>query len=110
MKASTELQKSAEMIRNAPSIEPARVGFAVLSEALAAAVNRFGNGVKQKISRIRCPMVFSSRGAEWLQNHDQIENPYFGKAMPRCGELVEILQKGPIETTIQDARRRDSSS
>ena len=34
-----------------------------------------------------CPMAFDFQGAYWLQNHDTIDNPYFGASMLRCGEI-----------------------
>jgi len=34
-------------------------------------------------------MAFGGRGAEWIQRGEEAKNPYFGKAMPKCGELRE---------------------
>lgn len=28
-------------------------------------------------------------GADWVQTTDEISNPYWGKSMPHCGELVK---------------------
>jgi Cu(I)/Ag(I) efflux system membrane fusion protein len=36
-------------------------------------------------------MAFNNRGADWLQNQTGVENPYFGSAMFRCGDQVEII-------------------
>ena len=38
-----------------------------------------------------CPMAFDFRGADWLQSHDVIDNPYFGAEMLRCGTVRESL-------------------
>ena len=46
----------------------------------------------EPIRRFHCPMAFDNRGADWLQNTPETANPYFGKAMPRCGEQVEVIQ------------------
>jgi YHS domain-containing protein len=38
-------------------------------------------------------MAFDNRGASWLQRGDAINNPYFGQAMLRCGEIKETIEK-----------------
>jgi len=43
-----------------------------------------GNGAHFKVY---CPMALSGKGAVWLQPQEAIQNPYFGKAMPRCGKI-----------------------
>jgi Cu(I)/Ag(I) efflux system membrane fusion protein len=32
-------------------------------------------------------MAFDNQGADWLQWGEQINNPYFGASMLRCGEI-----------------------
>jgi Cu(I)/Ag(I) efflux system membrane fusion protein len=34
-----------------------------------------------------CPMAFDNKGAEWLQQGNDIFNPYFGEAMLKCGSI-----------------------
>jgi len=36
-------------------------------------------------------MAFDNRGAPWLQNFKQIDNPYFGASMLRCGEIKKTM-------------------
>ena len=36
-------------------------------------------------------MAFDHTGASWLQDHDTIDNPYFGARMLRCGEIRRRL-------------------
>jgi len=91
MKALPELRKSAEIVRNSGDIEAARKGFALLSEALAGAVETFAGVLRRNVFLLRCPMAFDDRGANWLQDHKDVENPYFGDAMYRCGEVVKPL-------------------
>lgn len=102
MNALAELQKSTSMIDKAQSIEDARMGFAVLSEALADVVTRFGDGLTQNVIRFHCPMAFNDRGAKWLQNQEEVENPYFGQAMLRCGEKVEVLSSQQGKRSVKD--------
>ena len=34
-----------------------------------------------------CPMAFDNRGAPWLARVRQINNPYYGASMLRCGSV-----------------------
>ena len=36
---------------------------------------------------MHCPMAFDFEGGDWLQEGDEVRNPYFGEAMLRCGEV-----------------------
>ena len=38
-----------------------------------------------------CPMAFGDQGARWLSFEREILNPYFGDAMLRCGETVDLV-------------------
>jgi hypothetical protein len=44
------------------------------------------------IYRQYCPMALNDKGAYWLSNSAEIRNPYFGKKMLECGEVVETIQ------------------
>ena len=90
MKTSEELKRILARGRQAGGIEPARKEFALLSEEMMAAAKQFGvPGVS--LYQFKCPMAFNSRGATWLQADDETRNPYFGAAMLRCGEVMEVL-------------------
>jgi Protein of unknown function (DUF3347). len=39
-----------------------------------------------------CPMALNDKGAYWLSNSAEVRNPYFGKKMLECGEVVETIQ------------------
>jgi len=75
----------------AGTLEAARSEFALLSEEVAAVLDRFGvpGGTLYKAW---CPMAFENRGAAWIQDTEEIHNPYFGEMMLRCGEIREVLQ------------------
>jgi len=38
-----------------------------------------------------CPMALNDAGANWISNHKEISNPYFGKKMLDCGEVKETI-------------------
>ena len=68
-----------------------RAAFAPLSESITRLGRRFGTGLATPVYRFHCPMAFGNRGASWLQTNPEVENPYFGRAMYRCGSQEEIL-------------------
>ena len=39
-----------------------------------------------------CPMANGGEGAHWLANEKQINNPYFGDKMLRCGKGKETIK------------------
>ncbi len=92
MTAGSELKRSAEMILKADAINSGRIGFKELSEAMIAVIRRFGENLPDKVVQIKCPMAFNNTGGIWLQNTQDVKNPYFGSAMLGCGEVVEVLR------------------
>ncbi|MCP4450592.1 MAG: DUF3347 domain-containing protein, partial [Planctomycetes bacterium] len=42
--------------------------------------------------QFHCPMAFDNQGASWLQNVNDIKNPYFGDMMLKCGELTDVIK------------------
>lgn len=84
-----ELRGHAGMIRVAEEIEGARAAFAPLSQAVYETVRRFGTSADTEAYLFYCPMAFDGQGASWLQSTREVENPYYGAAMFRCGEMRE---------------------
>ena len=75
-------------------LEPARVAFEPLAEAMLDIAKTFGHPLEQPLHEAHCPMAFNNRGALWLQAGETIANPYFGHAMLRCGELRRSFPPG----------------
>jgi Cu(I)/Ag(I) efflux system membrane fusion protein len=69
--------------------EPA---FAQLSNAMIAALKKEPAALEGTVIQMHCPMAADNRGADWLQPTEELRNPYFGAAMPICGEMVERLK------------------
>jgi len=69
------------------SLKAARERFHEVSIALLAVHEAIGHGGDATWFRMHCPMAFDNSGADWLQDHDKIDNPYFGSEMLRCGEI-----------------------
>ncbi len=91
MKHANELKSLLEAVAEADGIEPARAKFALLSEQLTVVLTRFGVA-EGTLYKAWCPMAFDNRGAAWIQNTKEINNPYFGEMMLRCGEIREELK------------------
>ena len=44
------------------------------------------------IAEFRCPLAFIVRGATWIQDSDDLLNPYFGAAMLKCGVKLGVIE------------------
>lgn len=89
-KERVDLAKSAETIALATSIEAARAAFVLLSDGLAIVARRMA-GPTRPVRVFHCPMAFNDRGADWLQETEDVENPYFGAVMYRCGYETDVI-------------------
>ncbi|MCA9821064.1 MAG: efflux RND transporter periplasmic adaptor subunit, partial [Dehalococcoidia bacterium] len=68
-------------------IDLARRKFEGMSEAVIALQRGFGHHGSESWNLAHCPMAFDNKGADWLQRGTEINNPYFGASMLRCGEV-----------------------
>ena len=64
-------------------LKAVREAFGPLSDAVVAAAKADGWTDVSGLKLAYCPMVKHT----WLQTADSLQNPYFGKAMPTCGEF-----------------------
>ncbi|HDZ22489.1 hypothetical protein LCGC14_0494770 [marine sediment metagenome] len=92
MDLASGLEKILSDAAEATEIDTQRLAFSLLSEQMSAIANRFGPGGEGPLFEMRCPMAFNSRGARWLQPEESVRNPYFGAAMPQCGNVVNVIQ------------------
>jgi len=86
----TALHGATVAAANATDISATRVAFHDLSASVIELVRHLGHGLGDRLVVAHCPMAFEE-GADWLQVGEQIENPYFGESMFRCGEIREVL-------------------
>lgn len=91
----SNLQAALTQMSQAEDLETFRQCFALVSEAMALIVENFGIYPQQPVYKIRCPMAFEGQGAIWLQKEKEVRNPYFGEAMPGCGEVIETYLTEP---------------
>jgi Cu(I)/Ag(I) efflux system membrane fusion protein len=74
---------AAKRMEAAADLKAARDAFGALSDAVIAAGKAEGWKDVPDIKVAYCPMVNKS----WLQKEGSIRNPYYGPAMPSCGEF-----------------------
>jgi Cu(I)/Ag(I) efflux system membrane fusion protein len=72
----------------AASLDSVRVHFTVFSSIMAEVVEAVGLEEGKSIFRFHCPMANLRQGADWMQDHGTLKNPYFGRSMPACGNPV----------------------
>ncbi len=85
------LQPALEEAGKASDIKALRTSFAKVSDALVKPVRAFGIGEGHPVYELHCPMAFENKGANWLQADKTVRNPYFGKSMLTCGEVVGLV-------------------
>lgn len=88
-----QLSEAVKMMKSADNLNVLRQHFSMLSENLVEVTESFGLE-KAKVYKDFCPMAFDNKGAYWLSETKDIRNPYFGKAMPSCGEVKKTYLKG----------------
>ncbi len=87
MELSNDIAKHAVAAAAGMDIEKVRASFELVSNSIINLHNMFGHADERTFYLAFCPMAFDNRGAHWLQTGSIINNPYFGAAMLRCGEI-----------------------
>ncbi len=91
MKNLDKLDSEITAIASITNITTQRISFAVFNDAFYASLKAFGlhHGT---VYYQYCPMANGDKGAFWLSDIEEIENPYFGEDMLKCGETRETLE------------------
>ena len=75
------VERSAKTLASARTLEAAREAFAEISRPLVR--------YREMVSGERPNVVFCSMAKKpWLQDSEEIANPYYGSKMLRCGDIV----------------------
>jgi membrane fusion protein, copper/silver efflux system len=82
------LHEALHAMRNAGQIDVMRQELVPLTRHVEHAIVGYGAGQVMPLYRAHCPMAFGNQGADWLQEDQEIANPYFGARMFRCGEIT----------------------
>ncbi len=72
------------------TIADQRKAYAQFSEKLYQSIKAFGINHTEAYYQ-HCPMALGNKGAFWLSDKKEIQNPYFGKAMLKCGRTKEKI-------------------
>jgi len=88
-----EIQKTTDAIRKSEKISTARAAFLPLSETLIHTGDNFGIKFDEPVVHVHCSMAFDGKGGHWLQQGKEVRNPYYGKVMSSCGDVMKELGK-----------------
>lgn len=94
MNNQSAMRRDIDRIVSAGHIDSAREAFHGISNSIIALVKSLGVAGPEPVILIHCPMAFDNAGAEWLQESDQVRNPYFGAMMLRCRDRIDTLYAG----------------
>jgi len=87
-----ELLEAVNGLTTGAGLDNIRAAFYPLSKALSLTVATFGAPAAGPVYEQFCPMAFGNTGATWLAASEEINNPYFGAMMLRCGEVRRQLK------------------
>ncbi len=94
MQSLNPMKAAVAKIQNSKEIGLQREAFLVLGKNLSDAIKTLGIATENKQSLYLdfCPMADNNNGGFWLSYDKEIKNPFFGKAMPSCGEVKEEIK------------------
>jgi Cu(I)/Ag(I) efflux system membrane fusion protein len=84
------LMQHAKLCKEAPTIAGKRENFIYLSQPMIKLVEAFGPG-NEKLYVNYCPMADDNKGAYWLSESKEIQNPFMAEAMRTCGEVKQEI-------------------
>ena len=87
---SQKLLSDAKAIAASSDVKVQRKHFDTLSQNVYEYVKSTGDK-EGTVYKQFCPMAFNNTGAYWLAAEKEINNPYFGSMMLRCGSVKEEL-------------------
>ncbi|TQD36262.1 DUF3347 domain-containing protein [Haloflavibacter putidus] len=86
-----EMKAVAKQLANTNDLEKQRELFSNFTEL---AGNMFEDALSGgTIYKKFCPMAFNNEGAYWYADIEEINNPYFGDKMLRCGSVKKTIEK-----------------
>ena len=91
MEQYSKLKKDIGQLQTAKDIEKQRELFSAISNQIIETVETFGL-IIETVYVAYCPMALDDKGAFWLSEKEEINNPYFGDKMLRCGEVKKKIR------------------
>lgn len=89
----TKIAASAAELRGKTLAEQ-RAQFVAVSEVVIELTRRatLTGELPKTLYVMHCPMAYEDRGANWMQQTDQLANPYYATQMKKCGEIVARIE------------------
>src|SRR5882724_3060097 len=85
------IKEHADAIVKSADVDAQRMHFSELSANMYDLVKAFGAG--KKIYDDLCPMALNNKGANWLSESAEIQNPYFkGTEMNACAKVEQVIE------------------
>ena len=86
-----KMLSAVEVSSSAKNIEELRNSLEGITLELVKAVENQGYD-KSALYVQFCPMANDGKGAKWMSDKEEIQNPYFGKKMHKCGATVKEIE------------------
>lgn len=93
--AAQAMQSTLAQVAHIDGMPDARSMFEEVSKRIITLQKHYGHAGDGARYLAFCPMAFGDKGAYWLQEEEEIRNPYFGASMLKCGEIREELPADP---------------
>lgn len=90
MEYNNKLKNYLDLLSKAKNIEEQRDVFSPFSNQIIELVENFGLKM-ETVYVTYCPMALKDKGAYWLSEFKEINNPYFGDKMLKCGEVKKVI-------------------
>ncbi len=97
MKTSAQLRDVLSKATKTRDIKTLREDFYLVSQHLIGLSKALGAIGADETYVMHCPMAFDNRGAQWLQDSEDLLNPYFGATMLRCGSIEDVIAGASTE-------------
>jgi membrane fusion protein, copper/silver efflux system len=79
-------------------LDSLRIQFAAVSNGLKSILEKYEYKEDTTLYLIFCPMAFDNKGEYWLHDSKDIQNPYSGPKMLKCGEIKKEYGRKIRET------------
>jgi Cu(I)/Ag(I) efflux system membrane fusion protein len=85
MELSRMIESASSEALAADDIDGVRHTFSTLSDAIIEVIKAFGHAEPKELYEFHCSMALEGKGASWIQDTEEVANPYYGAIMLRCG-------------------------
>ncbi len=75
---------------NADNIDHQREHFEILSTDIVDLIKLLGTDRTLFVDK--CPMYNDGKGGKWISESKEINNPFYGSNMPKCGSIISTIK------------------